>query len=125
MTGGPARSLRLLVEPHQLVHQLIDAVAGLRGKLLDGRILHRCDVSAQFVRAPRHRPSLAEQGRDHLRRRRIRLVHAVLGKPEAHFHSPAREFLQCHRANGDTKTESIRALKRRFSDVVYSALPTD
>jgi transposase len=45
--------------------------------------------------------------------------------PGAHFHSPAREFLQCRRANGDTKTESIRALKRRFSDVVYSALPTD
>jgi hypothetical protein len=39
MTGGPARSLRLLVEPHQLVHQLIDAAAGLRGELLDRRIL--------------------------------------------------------------------------------------
>jgi hypothetical protein len=25
MTGGSARSLRLLVEPHQLVHQLIAA----------------------------------------------------------------------------------------------------
>jgi hypothetical protein len=37
MTGGPARSLRLLVEPHQLVHQLIDAAAGLRGELLDRR----------------------------------------------------------------------------------------
>jgi hypothetical protein len=79
MTGGPARSLRLLVEPHQLVHQLIDAVAGLRGELLDGRILHRGDIGAEFVRAPRHRPGLAEQCRDHLRRRRIRLVHVVLG----------------------------------------------
>ena len=64
MTGGPARSLRLLVEPHQLVHQLIDAAAGLRGELLDGRILHRGDIGAEFVRAPRHRPGLAEQGRD-------------------------------------------------------------
>jgi hypothetical protein len=79
MTGGPARSLRLLVEPHQLVHQLIDAVAGLRGELLDGRILHRGDIGAEFVRAPRYRPGLAEQGRDHLRRRRIHLVPAVLG----------------------------------------------
>ncbi len=79
MTGGPARSLRLLVEPHQLVHQLIDAAAGLRGELLDRRILHGGDIGAEFVRAPRHRPGLAEQCRDHLRRRRIRLVHVVLG----------------------------------------------
>jgi Transposase IS116/IS110/IS902 family len=32
------------------------------------------------------------------------------------------EFLQCRRTSGDTKTESIRALKRRLSDVVYRAL---
>ena len=63
----------------QLVHQLIDAVAGLRGELLDGRILHRGDIGAEFGRAPRYRPGLAEQGRDHLRRRRIHLVPAVLG----------------------------------------------
>jgi hypothetical protein len=41
MTGGPARSLRLLVEPHELVHQLIDAAAGLRGELLDPASLRR------------------------------------------------------------------------------------
>jgi hypothetical protein len=64
MTGGPVRSLRLLVEPHQLVQQLIDAAAGLRGELLDRRILDRGDVGAECVRAPRHRPGLAEQGRD-------------------------------------------------------------
>jgi hypothetical protein len=44
-----------------------------------GLILHRGDIGAEFVRAPRHRPGLAEQGRDHLRRRRIHLVHAVVG----------------------------------------------
>ena len=81
MTGGPARSLHLLVEQYQLVHQLIDAAAGLRGELLDRRILHGGDIGAEFVRAPRHRPGLAEQCRDHLRRRRIRLVHVVLGHP--------------------------------------------
>ena len=79
MTGGSPRSLRLLVEQHQLVHELLDAVAGLRGELLDHRILHRCDIGGEFVRASRHRPGLAEQGRDHLRRRRIHLVHAVVG----------------------------------------------
>jgi hypothetical protein len=92
MTGGPARSLRLLVEPHQLVHQLIDAVAGLCGELLDGRILHRCDIGAEFVRAPLHRPGVAEQGRDQLRRRRIHLVHAIIGDDHdcAARHKPRR-----------------------------------
>jgi hypothetical protein len=42
------------------VHQLIDAAAGLRGELLDRRILHRGDIGAEFVRAPRHRPGVAE-----------------------------------------------------------------
>ena len=40
----------------------------------------RAYFTASFGLAePRHRPGLAEQGRDHLRRRRIHLVHAVLG----------------------------------------------
>jgi hypothetical protein len=47
MTGGPARSLCLLVEPHQLVHQLIDAVAGLRGELLDRRRTNLTDLPLQ------------------------------------------------------------------------------
>ena len=44
---------------------------------------------------------------------------------QARYHPPAREFLQRRRAGGDTKTESIRALKRRLSDVVYRALLAD
>jgi hypothetical protein len=48
MAGGPAHSVRLLVKPHQLVHQLIDAVAGLRGELLDGRILHVGDIGGEL-----------------------------------------------------------------------------
>jgi transposase len=44
---------------------------------------------------------------------------------QAHYHPPAREFLQRRRAAGDTKTESIRALKRRLSDAVYRALLAD
>ncbi|MFD2078146.1 IS110 family RNA-guided transposase [Actinopolymorpha cephalotaxi] len=44
---------------------------------------------------------------------------------QAHYHPQAREFLQRRRTQGDTKTESIRALKRRLSDVVYRALQAD
>lgn len=44
---------------------------------------------------------------------------------QAHYHPDARAFLQRRRAAGDTKTESIRALKRRLSDTVYRALPAD
>ena len=44
---------------------------------------------------------------------------------QARYHPPAREFLQRRRAGGDTKAESIRALKRRLSDVVYQALLAD
>ena len=44
---------------------------------------------------------------------------------QARYHPPAWEFLQRRRAGGDTKTESIRALKRRLSDVVHRALLAD
>ena len=61
MTGAASRSLRVLVEQHQVVHELLDAAAGLRGQLLDCRIPHRCDVGAELIRAPRHGPGLAQQ----------------------------------------------------------------
>jgi transposase len=44
---------------------------------------------------------------------------------QAHYHPAARDFLARRRANGDTKAESLRALKRRLSDVVYRALLQD
>jgi hypothetical protein len=44
---------------------------------------------------------------------------------QAHYHAEARQYLQQRRDNGDTKTESLRALKRRLSDVVYRALLAD
>jgi transposase len=40
---------------------------------------------------------------------------------QAHYHPDARAFLQRRRAAGDNKAESIRALKRRLSDVVFRA----
>ena len=44
---------------------------------------------------------------------------------QAHYHPDARAFLERRRAAGDTKAESIRALKRRLSDVVFRALTVD
>ncbi|MFI2650709.1 transposase [Micromonospora fulviviridis] len=44
---------------------------------------------------------------------------------QAHYHPDARDYLQRRRTNGDSTTESTRALKRRLSDIVYRALLTD
>jgi transposase len=44
---------------------------------------------------------------------------------QAHYHPDARRFLERRREDRDTKSESIRALKRRLSDVVYRALLLD
>jgi transposase len=40
-------------------------------------------------------------------------------------HDDARNYLERRRTNGNTKTEALRALKRRLSDVVYRALLAD
>jgi transposase len=40
-------------------------------------------------------------------------------------HEPAKTYLERRTANGNTKTEALRALKRKLSDVVYRALLTD
>jgi transposase len=40
-------------------------------------------------------------------------------------HDDARAYLERRMANGNTKTEALRALKRRLSDVVYRALTAD
>jgi len=44
---------------------------------------------------------------------------------QAHYHPEAKSYLERRRAAGDNKAESIRALKRRLSDVVFKALMTD
>ena len=44
---------------------------------------------------------------------------------QAHYHPAARDLLQRRRQAGDTKPESLRALKRRLSDVVFQALRQD
>jgi transposase len=41
------------------------------------------------------------------------------------IHEPAKVYLERRMAMGNTKTEALRALKRKLSDVVYRALLTD
>lgn len=41
------------------------------------------------------------------------------------MNNEAKAYLEKRMANGNTKTEAIRSLKRRLSDVVYRALTTD
>ena len=50
-------------------------------------------------------------------------LHGIALTP-AHYRPEAREFIRRRRASGH-KTESIRALERRFSDVVHRALHAD
>lgn len=40
-------------------------------------------------------------------------------------HDDARAYLERRMSTGNTKTEALRALKRRLSDVVYRALTAD
>ncbi len=44
---------------------------------------------------------------------------------QAHWHPPAKTLMDRRRANGDGGMEALRVLKRRLSDVVYTALRTD
>jgi transposase len=44
---------------------------------------------------------------------------------QAQYHPDAKGYLERRRAAGDNKAESIRALKRRLSDVVFKALMID
>src|SRR3990172_3876522 len=41
------------------------------------------------------------------------------------IHDDAKTYLGRRMTNGDTKTEALRALKRKLSDVVYRALLVD
>lgn len=44
---------------------------------------------------------------------------------QAHWHPPARALMQRRKANGNSGREALRILKRRLSDVVYTALQAD
>jgi len=68
----------------------------------------------------RHRHRLSRTGN-----RQLNAALHRIAITQAHYHPQARELLQRRRAAGDTKTESIRVLKRRLSDVIYRALLAD
>jgi transposase len=57
--------------------------------------------------------------------RQLNLALHRIALTQARHHPDARRYLARRRANGDTPTEAIRALKRRLSDVVYRALLSD
>jgi transposase len=44
---------------------------------------------------------------------------------QAHWHEPAKQMMERRKAYGDSGMEALRVLKRRLSDVVYTALRTD
>ena len=67
---------------------------------------------------PRHR--LSRTGN-----RQLNAAIHPIAVTQAHYHPDARAFLQRRRAAGDNKAASIRALKRRLSDVVFRALVAD
>jgi hypothetical protein len=72
-------SLHLTLEHHEVVHQLLHARARRRRELLGRRVIHSLSGIAELVGSPRQRPSLPQQRRDRLRRRRLRPVHGVGG----------------------------------------------
>jgi transposase len=57
--------------------------------------------------------------------RQLNLAMHRIAITQARHHPDARRYLDRRRNGGDSTTESIRALKRRLSDVVYRALQAD
>jgi transposase len=57
--------------------------------------------------------------------RQLNLALHRIAITQARHHPDARRYLARRRANGNTPTEAIRALKRRLSDVVSRALLAD
>jgi transposase len=70
----------------------------------------------------------ANQERHRLSRIGNRQLNAAIHRiavTQIRCHPDARAYLERRLANHDTKTEALRALKRRLSDVVYRALLAD
>ena len=67
-----------------------------------------------------HRRRLSRAGN-----RQLNVAIHRIALTQASNHPPARRFLDRRTANANTNKESLRALKRRLSDVVYRALLAD
>jgi transposase len=57
--------------------------------------------------------------------RRLNKALYFVALTQAHYHAPARAYLDRKRAQGKTGREALRCLKRRLSDVVFRALQAD
>jgi len=70
----------------------------------------------------------ANQTRHRLSRtgnRQLNCAIHLIAVTQIRCHPPAQAYLKARIAAGDTKTEALRALKRRISDAVYKALLAD
>jgi transposase len=70
----------------------------------------------------------ANRARHRLSRTGNRQLNAAIHRiavTQMRCHEPAKVYLERRMMNGNTKTEALRALKRKLSDVVYRALLAD
>lgn len=70
----------------------------------------------------------SNKARHRLSRTGNRQLNAALHRialTQAHWHEPAKPMMARRKAGGDSGMEALRVLKRRLSDVVYTALRTD
>ena len=70
----------------------------------------------------------ANKARRRLSRTENRQLNAALHRlalTQAHWHEPAKVMIRRRKAGGDSGLEALRVLKRRLSDLVYTALRAD
>ena len=73
-------------------------------------------------------PPRGKTNRHRLARGGNRQLNAALHRiavTQTRLHGPGREYYQRRRANGDSKMEALRALKRRLARVVFNLLGPD
>jgi transposase len=102
--------------------------AKLVGETADVRRFHSKDAYARHNGTAPLPVWSANNQRHRLSRtgnRQLNLALHRIAITQARHHPDAQRYLARRRANGNTPTEAIRALKRRLSDVVYRALLAD
>jgi transposase len=102
--------------------------AKLLGETADIRRFHSKDAYARHNGTAPLPVWSANKQRHRLSRtgnRQLNLALHRIAITQARHHPDAQRYLARRRANGNTPTEAIRALKRRLSDVVYRALLAD
>lgn len=114
----------------------LTAIPGV-GALVAARILaevgdvSRYPTADHFASANGTAPIPASSGRTVRHRlnrggnRRINKALHFVALTQAHYHPPARAYLDRKQAQGKTGREALRCLKRRLSDVVFRTLQAD